>query len=97
VTDSLESLEFGYARLEVEKGMAAAVDVRSLEEWDAGHIPGAIHLADGALHTVNGNLGPRGSRLIIFAKDGLTSARAAARLGDMGYDAVAVNGGWSQS
>jgi rhodanese-related sulfurtransferase len=95
--DSLETVEFGYARLEIERGRAAGVDVRSLEDWNADHLPGVLHLPDGAVHTVNGNLGPKGTRVIVFAHDGLASARTAARLCDMGYDAVAVNGGWSRS
>jgi phage shock protein E len=72
-------------------GDAVAVDVRSDEEWSEGHVPGATHLPDCDVDAATE--GPdEGARLLVIAKDGKRAAKAASRLIDAGYDAVAVDG-----
>jgi rhodanese-related sulfurtransferase len=41
-----ESVGVDEARREIARGDAIAVDVRSEEDWSAGHVPGAIHLPE---------------------------------------------------
>jgi len=79
------------ARQEIAGGDAVAVDVRSEEEWSQGHVPGATHLPDGDADA-SADRPERGARLVVIAKDGHLAARAATRLSDQGYDAVAVDG-----
>jgi rhodanese-related sulfurtransferase len=80
------------ARREIAGGDAIAVDVRPEEEWSEGHVPGATHLADGDLDA-SADRPEKGARLMVIAKDGKLAAKAAGRLSDQGYDAVAVDGG----
>ncbi len=73
------------------------LDVRESEEWDAGHIPGAKHVARGYLESrVEGAIGSdRSQRVIIYCASGQRSALAANTLKDLlGYENVAsMNGG----
>lgn len=79
------------ARREIATGDAVAVDVRGEEEWGQGHVPGALHLPDADLEHA-GDTPDEGSRLMVIAQNGKMAARAAKRLSDHGYDAVAVDG-----
>lgn len=73
------------------------LDVRESEEWDAGHIPGAKHVARGYLESrVEGAIGSdRSQRVIIYCASGQRSALAANTLKNLlGYENVAsMNGG----
>src|SRR6201991_499156 len=73
------------------------LDVRESEEWDAGHIPGAKHVARGYLESrVEGAIGSdRSQRVIIYCASGQRSALAADTLTRLlGYENVAsMNGG----
>jgi phage shock protein E len=83
-----ETIGIEEARREIAGGDAVAVDIRSDEEWGEGHVPGAIHLPDGE----PGDQLEDGSRLMVIAGDGRSAAKAADRLSELGYDAVAVDG-----
>lgn len=80
------------ARIEIAGGDAVAVDVRSEQEWSEGHVPGAIHLPDGELDA-SAARPEDGARLMVIGDGGKLAAKAASRLCDHGYDAVAVDGG----
>src|SRR3954467_10976455 len=73
------------------------LDVRESDEWDAGHIPGAKHVARGYLESrVEGIVGSdRSQRVIIYCASGQRSALAANTLKELlGYEDVAsMNGG----
>jgi len=86
-----ESVGVADARTEIARGDAVAIDVRSEEEWSQGHVPGAIHLPDGDLEAA-AERPEDGARLIVIAKDAAAAGEAAGRLGEQGYDAVAVDG-----
>jgi rhodanese-related sulfurtransferase len=89
-----ETISVEQARREIAGGDATAVDVRSDEEWSEGHVPGATHLPGGDSDDAGGgNLPEEGARLMVIAKDGKQAAKAAGRLSNQGYDAVAVDGG----
>jgi len=79
------------ARKEIAGGDAVAVDVRSEEEWSEGHVPGATHLPD-AQAEASADRPQEGARLMVIAKDGKEAVKAASRLSDAGYEAVAVDG-----
>jgi molybdopterin/thiamine biosynthesis adenylyltransferase/rhodanese-related sulfurtransferase len=67
------------------------VDVRESEEWDRGHIPGAVHVPRGYLESrIDGAVADRDARVILYCASGQRSALAAHTLKDMlGYTNVA--------
>src|SRR6478735_9192248 len=73
------------------------LDVRESDEWDAGHLPGAKHVARGYLESrVEGAIGSdRSQRVVIYCASGQRSALAANTLKELlGYENVAsMNGG----
>jgi rhodanese-related sulfurtransferase len=87
-----ETIGIEDARREIAGGDAVAIDVRSEEEWGKAHVPGATHLPAADLDTA-ADRPERGARLIVIADDGELAAKAATRLSDQGYDAVAAEGG----
>ncbi|HET9462278.1 MAG TPA: molybdopterin-synthase adenylyltransferase MoeB, partial [Gaiellaceae bacterium] len=73
------------------------VDVREPDEWDEGHIPGAIYTGRGRLEQRIEGLVPDKSReLVVYCSAGSRSAFAAKVLGEIGYTNVAsLAGGFS--
>jgi rhodanese-related sulfurtransferase len=71
---------------------AVLVDVRELDEWEAGHAPQAIHIPLGELTERVGELGDA-DRVLVVCHSGMRSARATAWLVQNGYDARNVDGG----
>jgi sulfur-carrier protein adenylyltransferase/sulfurtransferase len=67
------------------------VDVRESEEWDRGHIPGAVHVPRGYLESrIEGAVPDRDSRVVLYCASGQRSALAAHTLEDLlGYSNVA--------
>jgi molybdopterin/thiamine biosynthesis adenylyltransferase/rhodanese-related sulfurtransferase len=65
------------------------VDVREPDEWEEGHIPGAIHVTRGRLESRIEGLVPDKSRpLVVYCSVGSRSAFATKALVEMGYDDV---------
>jgi rhodanese-related sulfurtransferase len=86
---------------------ARVLDVREPDEWEAGHIEGALHIP---LAELPGRLGelPDGesgdpsnaAALVVVCRSGNRSGRAVAWLARNGYDAVNLDGGmgaWAAS
>ena len=78
-------------------GGAVLLDVREAEEWQHGHIDGAVAAPRGLLEFVADPTSPRhkdaldpSGRVIVVCASGARAALAAATLQDMGYDNVAV-------
>src|SRR5215218_173843 len=67
------------------------VDVRDSEEWDRGHIPGAVHVPRGYLESrIEGAVSDRGQRVVLYCATGQRSALAAHTLREqLGYQNVA--------
>jgi hydroxyacylglutathione hydrolase len=77
------------------KGQVTVVDVRAQSEWDAGHIPGAVHIPLGHLNERLEEL-PREGTLVMQCQGGGRSAIAASLLRGKGYPNVAnLVGGFS--
>jgi sulfur-carrier protein adenylyltransferase/sulfurtransferase len=72
-------------------GDVVLVDVRESEEWDAGHIPGAVHVPRGYLESrIDGVVPDRSQRVVLYCASGTRSALAANTLQDLlGYEDVA--------
>ena len=68
------------------------MDVRERDEWDAGHVPEALHIPLGELPGRVAEV-PVDGRIMVVCHSGTRSARATAWLNEAGYDAVNVAGG----
>lgn len=71
---------------------ALPLDVREDDEWQAGHAPGALHLALGKLSEGYRSL-PQDRPIVAICRIGGRSERAAIALRDVGYDVVNLAGG----
>jgi rhodanese-related sulfurtransferase len=75
-------------------GDAALLDVREAHEWQAGHVPGALHLSLSALAAGAGLPARAQARpLVVICRSGNRSRQAAELLAERGADAVDVIGG----
>jgi molybdopterin/thiamine biosynthesis adenylyltransferase/rhodanese-related sulfurtransferase len=85
------------ARDRVESREPVVVDVREQDEWDEGHITGAVHVPRGHLESRIERLAPDTSRpVIVYCSAGNRSAFAAKTLADLGYeDVVSLAGGFT--
>jgi molybdopterin/thiamine biosynthesis adenylyltransferase/rhodanese-related sulfurtransferase len=74
------------------------VDVREPDEWEEGHVPGAIHVTRGRLESRIEGLVPDKERpLVVYCSVGSRSAFATKALGEMGYtDVVNLAGGFTE-
>lgn len=80
----------------VEKGEVAVLDVRNQSEWDAGHIPGAVHIMLGTLPDRLEEV-PQDQPLLIQCGSGVRSAIAASILQANGFkDVKNLLGGFSR-
>ena len=73
------------------------VDVRESDEWDEGHIPGAVYTGRGRLEQrIEGLVPDKTRQLVVYCSAGSRSAFATKVLEEMGYeDVVNLAGGFS--
>ncbi|HEX4072448.1 MAG TPA: rhodanese-like domain-containing protein [Planctomycetaceae bacterium] len=73
------------------------VDVREDREWEASHLPGAIHLGKGIIERdVEKTIPDTGAPIVLYCGGGFRSALAAKNLQDMGYtNVISMDGGYS--
>jgi sulfur-carrier protein adenylyltransferase/sulfurtransferase len=81
---------------------ALFVDVRELDEWDEGHIPGAVHIPRGSLESrIERALPDRTRPVVVYCAGGNRSIFAARTLEELGYERVASLAGgftdWKRS
>ena len=76
---------------------ALFLDVREQDEWDEGHIPGAVHVPRGHLESRVERLAPDHERpVVVYCASGNRSAFAAKTLSELGYeDVVSLAGGFT--
>jgi len=85
------------AAAEVASGAAVVLDVREAQEWQHGHIEGAIPAPRGLIEFFADPTNPRHKkaldptgRVIVVCASGARAALAAVTLKDMGYENIAV-------
>ncbi|MGB6199796.1 MAG: rhodanese-like domain-containing protein [Candidatus Acidiferrales bacterium] len=72
------------------------VDVREDNEWERGHIPGAVHMGRGIIERdIEQAVPDHGATLVLYCGGGFRSALAADNLQKMGYtNVISMDGGW---
>jgi len=93
----ISEIDASQARDRIESGEPVVVDVREQEEWDEGHIPGAVHVPRGHLESRIERLAPDAARpVVVYCSQGNRSAFAAKTLVELGYeDVVSLAGGFT--
>ena len=71
---------------------AIALDVREIDEWNAGRVDGSLHIPLGELGARQSEV-PTDQALVVVCRSGARSARAAAALLAADYEAVNLAGG----
>jgi len=86
---------------EVKKKMDAGekfllVDVREDNEWERGHIPGAVHMGRGIIELdIEQAVPDHDAAIVLYCGGGFRSALSAENLQKMGYtNVISMDGGW---
>jgi molybdopterin/thiamine biosynthesis adenylyltransferase/rhodanese-related sulfurtransferase len=97
VRSEISEIDAGEGRDRIESGEPVVVDVREQDEWDEGHIPGAVHVPRGHLESRIERLAPDTARpVVVYCSAGNRSAFAAKTLTELGYeDVVSLAGGFT--
>ncbi len=97
VRSEISEIDAGEGRGRIESGEPVVVDVREQDEWDEGHIPGAVHVPRGHLESRIERLAPDTARpVVVYCSAGNRSAFAAKTLTELGYeDVVSLAGGFT--
>ena len=76
---------------------AVWVDIRETDEWQEGHIPGAVHVTRGFLESrIEGAVPDRETPVVLYCAAGNRSAFAAKTLEELGYTSVhSLTGGFT--
>jgi molybdopterin/thiamine biosynthesis adenylyltransferase/rhodanese-related sulfurtransferase len=75
---------------------ATWVDVRELDEWQEGHIPGAVHVPRGYLESRIEGVAEKSKPVVVYCAAGNRSAFAAKTLAELGYeDVYSLRGGFT--
>jgi molybdopterin/thiamine biosynthesis adenylyltransferase/rhodanese-related sulfurtransferase len=90
VREEIDEISSSEAQARQRSSEAALfVDVREPDEWDEGHIPGAIHVPRGRLEgRIEGLVPDKGRPLVLYCSGGSRSAFATKVLGELGYEEV---------
>src|SRR6267143_3773073 len=79
----------GDAAAKSKSGNAVIIDVRDKDQWDEGHIPGAIHMSRGTIELdIEEKVPDPNAMIICHCGGGGRSALAAETLQKMGYKNV---------
>src|ERR1700761_6273600 len=89
IKSSIEEVDPSVVREQLSNG-AVVIDVREIDEWGAGHIPGAKHVPKSYLESrIEGAAPDRSQHVILYCQSGNRSAWAARTLiEDLGYENV---------
>jgi molybdopterin/thiamine biosynthesis adenylyltransferase/rhodanese-related sulfurtransferase len=74
------------------------LDVREQDEWDEGHLPGAVHVARGNLEArIEAVIPDKAREVVIYCAAGARSAFVAKSMLELGYtDVASMSGGFSE-
>jgi molybdopterin/thiamine biosynthesis adenylyltransferase/rhodanese-related sulfurtransferase len=102
VRDEISEVDSTRARELIESGEVLVVDVREQDEWDEGHIPGAVHIPRGYLESrIERASSDVARQIVLYCASGNRSAFGARTLGELGYEDVSSLAGgftdWKQN
>ena len=92
-TRRIEQLDARSAAARLAAG-AILLDVREQSEWDAGHVPGAIHIPYENVRARAHEL-PLDRRIVTYCAGGVRSSLAASILESSGHDVANLHGGFT--
>src|SRR5262245_36695376 len=71
------------------------IDTREESEWQAGHLPGAIHMSKGTIERdIEKRIPDKDAPIVLYCGGGFRSALAADNLQKMGYtNVISMDGG----
>ncbi|HEY3070081.1 MAG TPA: molybdopterin-synthase adenylyltransferase MoeB [Gaiellaceae bacterium] len=97
VKGEIDEIDALRAREMIDAEEPVIVDVREREEWDEGHLPGAVHVPRGSLESRIEATAPDKSRpVLVYCAAGNRSAFAAKTLEELGYqEVVSLAGGFT--
>jgi sulfur-carrier protein adenylyltransferase/sulfurtransferase len=97
VKAEVDEVDAARARALIDSGDPLVLDVREQDEWDEGHLPGAVHIPRGNLESRIERAAPEHSRpIVVYCAAGNRSAFAAKTLEELGYeDVVSLAGGFT--
>jgi sulfur-carrier protein adenylyltransferase/sulfurtransferase len=91
----VKEIDAANAIMEKKKPDTVFLDVREPNEWNLGHVPGAIHIPRGQLEGKVEGVLDRDKNIVVYCAGGSRSALAADTLQQMGYRHVAsLKGGF---
>jgi len=70
------------------------LDVREPNEWNLGHVPGAVHIPRGQLENKVESSIDRSKEVVVYCAGGSRSALATDTLRQMGYNVTSLKGGF---
>jgi len=89
VKAEISEVDASEARALLEDAPPAVVDVREQDEWDEGHLPGAVHIPRGNLESrIENAVSDRSQTVLVYCGGGSRSAFAAKTLEELGYEDV---------
>ena len=73
-------------------------DVREMDEWHAGHLPGAVHVPKSFLEQwAEDRIPDKSKTTVLYCAGGVRSAMAADTLGKLGYtNVISMSGGFNR-
>src|SRR5687767_7412951 len=97
IKGEIDEIDASRARELVGEAEAAVVDVRERDEWEEGHIPGAVHIPRGSLESrIESAVPDRSRTLVVYCAGGSRSAFTAKTLEELGYEHVlSLTGGFT--
>ena len=91
----VKEIDAANAIMQQAKDGTVFLDVREPNEWNLGHVPGAVHIPRGQLEGKVEALVGRDKNIVVYCAGGSRSALAADTLQQLGYQSVAsLKGGF---
>ena len=86
----------GYKKMVTAGETHVLVDTREDNEWDKGHVRGAVHLSRGIIERdIETQYPDKNTELVLYCGGGFRSALVADNLQKIGYTrAISLDGGW---
>ncbi len=81
--------------LQIRPEKTCLIDVRTVEEFAEGHVPGSINIPVDQIEGIANSIPARDSTLLIYCRSGNRTVAAARILRDLGYKAIFDLGGIS--